>query len=237
MQQYYYSQNTSAPAMAARDKCMEIAARPLGPMAGTRQEASPGDWTKALKAEALSGHSDQVAVTNFRSEWVYDDSEADYPWMVIIAVAMDYEPVAQAPSIATSVEVMTQYGRGTQAASDVASWIRAQGYDAIAHCGPSSGPFLLVPAAIESGMGELGKHGSVINSTYGAWFRLAGVATDMPLVADPLPPSGLRIFASTVSYAPAPVRRVPSTGTRSWSGALRNGTWISTNAFFISMKI
>ena len=99
MQQYYYSQNTSAPAMAARDKCMEIAARPLGPMAGTRQEASPGDWTKALKAEALSGHSDQVAVTNFRSEWVYDDSEADYPWMVIIAVAMDYEPVAQAPSI------------------------------------------------------------------------------------------------------------------------------------------
>ncbi len=33
-----------------------------------------------------------------------------------------------------------------------------------------------------SGLGELGKHGSLINPQFGSGVRLAGVTTDMPLV-------------------------------------------------------
>ena len=43
---------------------------------------------------------------------------------------------------------------------------------------------LLVPAALEAGFGELGKHGSIINKELGSCFRLAAVFTDLPLVAD-----------------------------------------------------
>jgi epoxyqueuosine reductase QueG len=42
---------------------------------------------------------------------------------------------------------------------------------------------LLVPPAIASGLGELGKHGSLISPQFGAGVRLAGVTTDMPLLA------------------------------------------------------
>jgi hypothetical protein len=37
------------------------------------------------------------------------------------------------------------------------------------------GPFVLIPAAIKAGRGELGKHGSMIHPTFGSNFRLANV--------------------------------------------------------------
>jgi epoxyqueuosine reductase len=46
-----------------------------------------------------------------------------------------------------------------------------------------AGALLLVPPAIAAGLGELGKHGSLISPRFGAGVRLAGVTTDMPLVS------------------------------------------------------
>lgn len=40
---------------------------------------------------------------------------------------------------------------------------------------------LMIPAAVEAGLGELGKHGSIINRQLGSSFRLAIVLTDLPL--------------------------------------------------------
>ncbi len=42
----------------------------------------------------------------------------------------------------------------------------------------------MIPAAIEAGLGVLGKHGSLIHPKYGPNFRLGYVMTDMPLIAD-----------------------------------------------------
>ena len=62
--------------------------------------------------------------------------------------------------------------------------MREQGWDALPHGGPMAGPVLMTPAAIQAGLGALGKHGSLINRQYGSSFRLACVMTDMPLIAD-----------------------------------------------------
>ena len=53
---------------------------------------------------------------------------------------------------------------------------------------------LLIPAAIEAGLGELGKHGSMIHRDFGASFRLAVVLTDMPLTPDAPDPFGADDF-------------------------------------------
>jgi epoxyqueuosine reductase QueG len=45
-----------------------------------------------------------------------------------------------------------------------------------------AGALLLIPPAIAAGLGELGKHGSLISPRFGSGVRLAGVTTDMPLV-------------------------------------------------------
>ena len=42
----------------------------------------------------------------------------------------------------------------------------------------------MIPAAIQAGIGQLGKHGSMISREYGSNFRLAAIMTDLPLIAD-----------------------------------------------------
>ena len=42
----------------------------------------------------------------------------------------------------------------------------------------------MIPGAISAGLGELGKHGSMINRQLGSSFRLANVLTNMPLNPD-----------------------------------------------------
>jgi epoxyqueuosine reductase QueG len=89
-----------------------------------------------------------------------------------------------APSVRSLVEVTRQYARGTHTAKAVASWLRREGHDAFPYGGPMAGSFLLIPPAILAGLGELGKHGSMIHRTLGSNFRLACVLTDAPLLAD-----------------------------------------------------
>ena len=87
------------------------------------------------------------------------------------------------PGHGSVIEVMAQYNRGVRAAKALAGFIRGHGYDAEGHGGPIAGPFTMVPAALAAGLGELGKHGSIINRQFGSSFRLAAVTPALPLVA------------------------------------------------------
>jgi epoxyqueuosine reductase QueG len=60
-----------------------------------------------------------------------------------------------------------------------------------------AGALVLIPPAIASGLGELGKHGSLISRKFGSGVRLAGVTTDMPLVATPPDRFGVDDFCRT----------------------------------------
>jgi epoxyqueuosine reductase QueG len=82
------------------------------------------------------------------------------------------------------LEIGEQYTRAAAAASKIRNFIRSKGYDAEAFEGPRGGALLMIPAAIAGGLGELGKHHSMIHRKFGSNFRLSAVATDMPLVAD-----------------------------------------------------
>ena len=101
---------------------------------------------------------------------------------------MDQKELAKGPprmeDVSSADEVARQYNRAARASKALTNWIRSQGWPAEARTGPMSGDIIVIPAAIEAGMGQLGKHGSIINDQYGASFRLASVTTDMPLVAD-----------------------------------------------------
>ena len=58
----------------------------------------------------------------------------------------------------------------------------AYGYDAAMQ--PNEGDIPLPALGYLAGLGELGKHGSLISPELGSSFRLGGVTTDMPLAAD-----------------------------------------------------
>jgi Pyruvate/2-oxoacid:ferredoxin oxidoreductase delta subunit len=149
---------------------------------GRRREAA--DWTRRLKDVALRHEADLVGVAAMRPDWVFEGYAADFPWMIVLGLAMDHAELATAPEPPSVIEVMRQYNRGTRAARALADWILSQGYEALPHGGPQAGPALMIPAALQAGFGELGKHGSIISRDYGSSFRLASVLTDMPLAAD-----------------------------------------------------
>jgi epoxyqueuosine reductase len=94
-------------------------------------------------------------------------------------------------------EIGEQYARGTRASFALANWIRSQGYNAQAYPGPSASALVLIPPAVASGLGELGKHGSLINRRFGSGMRLAGITTDMPLVPTAPDDFGADEFCST----------------------------------------
>lgn len=170
---------------ALRDKYGGRGPEDPAPVAATRTEDTAENWTRRVKEFALAHEADLVGIARFDPDWTFEGYEVTAPWVVVLAVAMDQPRLAEVwPAHGSVIEVMAQYNRGVRAAKTLADFMRGHGYTADGHGGPVAGPFPMIPAALACGMGELGKHGSIINRTYGSSFRLAAVTTDMPLIAD-----------------------------------------------------
>jgi ferredoxin len=159
----------------------------LVPVSATRHEASAAQLTRDLTAFALAHEADDVGIAPMDPLYVFEGYSNDDPCVIVLAIAHDYERLKQVPSDETNgvgvTDIGDQYARGTRASYALANWIRSQGYNARAFPGPMADALLLIPPAIASGLGELGKHGSLISRHFGSGVRLAGVTTDMPLVA------------------------------------------------------
>ena len=148
------------------------------------------NWSRIVKKIVLENEGDLVGITALRDEWVFEgfDLDKEFPWLIVIGVAMDFDEFAAAPSSDTdtrsALEVADKYNQGARCAAQLSNWVRDHGFNAKPHVGPWAGSITLTPAAIEAGFGELGDHGNIINDQYGSCFRLAAVSTDLPLVAD-----------------------------------------------------
>jgi epoxyqueuosine reductase len=160
---------------------------PLIAVADKRREGTAEEFSADVKAFALANGADDVGIAPMDPLYVFEGYQIDEPWVVMLAAAHNYDRLRQVPSDETNGEgladVGDRYAQGTRSSFALANWIRSQGYNARAFPGPSADALLLIPPAVASGLGELGKHGSMISRHFGAGVRLAGVTTDMPLVA------------------------------------------------------
>jgi ferredoxin len=183
LQKWFYAQNTDDPGVnKARAKRAEILAIEIPPVRGEPLQQTAEEWTSELTTEAATLDFELFGIAALNPDWTFDDVNLDFKWVIMVGVALDYDEIRKAPDNAARAEVITQYGRGGKAVKDIATWIRARGWDAEAYGGPTAGPLLMIPHAIECGFGELGKHGSMVNKDYGSSFRLAAVVTNVPLI-------------------------------------------------------
>lgn len=182
--QLWFMQRTTPLVQVARLERAAAIEAPVPPVADVVVEQSAQEWTRLVKVAAFAAGADAVGVTAVQPQWVFEGHAVPQRWAIMLAVAHDWAELRTAPEERAAAEVIRQYGRGIRAAKGVAASIRALGHDATPHGGPMAYPMLLVPAAIAAGLGELGKHGSLINRTLGSNLRLACVLTDVPLVAD-----------------------------------------------------
>jgi ferredoxin len=158
----------------------------LQPVAPTRNSGTAEELSQQVSRFALSHEADDVGIARMDPLYVFEGYTIEHPCVIILALAHDYERLREVPSDETNgvgvCDVGDQYARGTRSSYALANWIRSQGYQADPYPGPSAGALLLIPPAIAAGLGELGKHGSIISPRFGSGVRLAGVTTDMPLV-------------------------------------------------------
>ncbi len=165
------------------------APRDLEPVAETQVEDTSENWTEKIKEFVLGNEGDLVGITRLKADWFFDDIKVnDLPWVVMIGCKMDFDKMQHMPPSTedptSAIEVAEIYNKVDRAAGNLANWIRGQGWYGENQGGPGSGEMTLIPAALECGFGELGKHGSIINRKYGSLIRLSAVRTDLPLNPD-----------------------------------------------------
>ena len=153
-----------------------------------RVSKTAAEWSGIVKKFTLVNESDLVGIAEIDPDWIYEGYDLDEPRVIIIGVEMDYAELAEAPpsfeNPRAAVVVAKEYNRAARACRKLRNFILSQGYYAKAYQGPYATALNFLPAAIAAGLGELGKHGSLINRQYGSSFRLSAVTTDMPLRAD-----------------------------------------------------
>ncbi len=158
----------------------------LNPVSATRSQATAQELAERVRNFALAHEADDAGIAAMHPSYIFEGYTIEHASVVILALAHNYERLREVPSDKTNgvgvCDVGDQYARGTRSSYALANWMRSQGYHADPYPGPSAGALLLIPPAIAAGLGELGKHGSLISPRFGSGVRLAGVTTDMPLL-------------------------------------------------------
>jgi len=181
---YFFEGGLSDGATNHHKANIEYMSQPPSPIAEERPVWTPKEWTEKIKKMALECEADIVGITRMDPSWIFETYEHLYEWSIVMGYRQDPDCRSIAAEGDAQTEYQNQYRRGNRSAKKLSNWIREHGYDAIPHGGPEAGSSLLIPAAIKAGLGELGKHGSMINREYGSWFRLAAVETNIELIED-----------------------------------------------------
>ena len=175
----------------------------LGKIASKKKEDSPENWTKIVKEKALADDDVHVVgICRMNPDWVFADREVPRgEWVIMLARRMDYDEFSKnmkGDFVSQCREVIKSYVKGQETGYRLAKWIQSQGYYASFKGGLSDDHlFTVIPAAIEAGIGQLGKHGSLISDELGSSMRLTPILTDMPLLPDNARDIGVDDFCST----------------------------------------
>lgn len=159
--------------------------RSAGPLAKQRVEVdAPAQMTQLLKEKAIGFGAAVVGVTEIIAEDLFDGVELDYRYAICIAVPMRREEMIHVPHARAGQEVQRAYGEVASVAVELAEYIRSLGWPAYAYGDPRSTDILQIPLAVRAGVGELGKHGSLITRQHGSNVRLSTVVTNIPVALD-----------------------------------------------------
>jgi reductive dehalogenase len=176
-----------------------------------RIELTPEEATERVKGYARNRGADLVGITELNPLWVYShrgeifydnwedwgkEIEVKYTYAVVFAMEMSLDMVGTGPHTPTAIESMGNYARGAYIATQLASFIANLGYPATAsHFRHYEA--LMVPLAVDAGLGELGRLGYLITKELGPRVRLGVVTTNLPLIPDKPVDIGVEDFCRT----------------------------------------
>lgn len=168
-----------------------------GEPASERIEFTPERAAEKIKGFARLLGAELVGIGPLNQAWVYSHvGRAHYPGKVIgpeihlphrnaivVAIHLNRNMIRTAPELSEMLEVIKTYLRLATIVVALAKYIRSLGYPARAH-DIANYQVLLVPIAIDAGLGELGRNGVMITEKYGNMVKMAAVTTDLPIKHD-----------------------------------------------------
>jgi len=122
-----------------------------------------------------------------------DPVEVPHRYAISMVFAQDRDLLCTGGTPFSDFEVGRVYALGALVATQLASYIRALGWPARAHHLRNYG-VLVIPVAVDAGLGELGRCGCLMHPRLGANLRLSCVTTDLPLALDPPVNLGIQDF-------------------------------------------
>jgi epoxyqueuosine reductase len=135
-----------------------------------------------IKRFAFNIGADDVGIAQLTPVMVRQGVDLPHQHVICMIIAEDYGEVLKGPR-AIEQEACDAYVRCAEVATRMAEHIRSLGYAAMAHHNGAC-DVQAIPAMIAAGLGELGKHGSLVNPQFGASHRPGIVTTTMPLAVD-----------------------------------------------------
>jgi reductive dehalogenase len=163
-----------------------------------RVHLSPEEATERVKGYVRNRGADLAGITELNPLWVYShrgqilhndwedwgkEITVEHTYAVVFATEMSFEMVGTGPHTPTVIESMGNYAQGAYIATQLASFIANLGYAATANHF-SHYEALMVPLAVDAGLGELGRLGYLVTKEFGPRVRLGAVTTDLPLIPD-----------------------------------------------------
>jgi Pyruvate/2-oxoacid:ferredoxin oxidoreductase delta subunit len=149
-----------------------------------REVADPAAMSAELKALARELGAALVGIAEVTETDLFEGAAPGLPRAICLGLPMRREEMRFAPQPRAGAEVMRVYKQLGSLAVRLAERIRGMGFAARAYGNPNSVDILHIPLAVRAGLGELGKHGSMISREHGSNFRLAAVLTELPLALD-----------------------------------------------------
>jgi reductive dehalogenase len=163
-----------------------------------RPAISPEEAARRVKGFARQLGVGSVGITRINPLWVYShrgeifyenwekwgrEITVDHAYAIVLAVEMDWEMVSTAPHTPSVAESALSYSKGSWISTQLAAFIANLGYAATANHSRHY-DLLLTPAAVDAGLGELGRFGYLITRELGPRVRIFAVTTDLPMVCD-----------------------------------------------------
>jgi len=120
---------------------------------------------------------------DFHKKTAGDPIKLDYKYAISIGIEMEHKLFRNSPDFVSDAAVGRGYFDTSQAAVSLAAWIREIGWEAKAHSFINE-ELIHIPIAVEAGLGELARNGSLITQEFGPRLRLSTVTTNLPMEID-----------------------------------------------------
>lgn len=181
----FYRSNPKKEAKFDLNECMQrwmaYTSDRDGPVNADQTEGNdPDHLTALIKAKGLEIGGSDIGFAELTPIMINVGFEFEQRYIISAIVAEDYSKVLEG-ALAVEKEAFEVYVECARVSTELAAYIRGLGFSAVAdHNG--TGEVQAIPALNACGMGELGKHGSLIHPKFGAGFRPGFVITDAPIV-------------------------------------------------------